>query len=64
MELKQSPLPFSKPGAMSRDNSAQYLGISTRSLDELRKSGEVKAIEVAGKIVIRTEELDRYLAEK
>lgn len=56
-------LPFIKPGAMNRHHAARYLGISLRKLDEKRATGEITSKLLDGKIVIRTDELDRYLSQ-
>lgn len=51
-----------KPGALDRAGSARYLSISTRKLDEILSSGEIKKIKLGRKTLVRVCDLDAYLA--
>jgi len=48
--------------ALSRREAANYLSISTRLLDDLLSSGEIKRIKLRRKTLVRVVDLDRYLA--
>ena len=51
-------------GALNRRNSAIYLGISTRLLDDLASRGEIARTKIGRKTVFRIAELERYLKSK
>lgn len=49
---------------MARDDAAEYLGVSVRTLHELVTAGRIKRVQVSeGRYVFRREELDRYLLD-
>lgn len=50
-------------GAMGRTAAAKYLGISTRKLDDLLSSGEIKRLKLGRKTLIRKIDLDDFLAK-
>lgn len=49
-------------GALSRDESAEYLSISKRKLDDLATSEELQRLKIGRKTVFRVIDLDAYLA--
>lgn len=50
------------PAALSRQDAAQYLGISTDTLDRLRAAGLIKAFAGGARLVrYRVVELDAYM---
>ena len=50
-------------GALSREDAASFLSISTRKLDDLLTSGEILRLKIGRKTVIRICDLDDYLAK-
>ncbi len=50
-------------GTLDRHESAQYLSISTRKLDDLLSSGELKKLKIGRKTLIRLTDLDEFLAK-
>ena len=57
----KSPLPS---GAVRRIEAANYLAISTRQLDRLAESGELKRIKIGRASVFRIKELEEFLAKR
>lgn len=51
-------------GAMSRSESAKYLGISTRKLDDLLSAGELRRVKIGRKTVVLVKDLDDFLVRK
>lgn len=49
-------------GALSRAESAYYLGISTRKLDDLLSADAIRRIKIGRKTLVRVCDLDAYLA--
>jgi excisionase family DNA binding protein len=49
-------------GALSRQDAASYLSISTRLLDDLLSAGEITRIKIGRKTLVRVCDLDDYLA--
>ena len=61
-EQNTKPKQNAKPvGALDRRDSANYLAISTRKLDDLAAAGEILKCKSGRKTVFRIVELDRYL---
>lgn len=56
-ELTVGPI---QPGLLTRKEAAEFLGISLSTLDELRKTGKLKPIEIHGLIRYRRADLVRY----
>ena len=50
-------------GAMSRDDAAKYLGVSTRLLDNLLTSGTLQRLKIGRKTVVSRNDLEKYLTE-
>ena len=50
-------------GAFDRRGAAAYVSISTRLLDDLAATGEIKRIKIGRKSLFRKIDLDAYLAE-
>lgn len=48
-------------GALSRQQAANYLSISTRLLDDLLTAGDIPRIKIGRKTVVRVVDLDKYL---
>lgn len=48
-------------GLMSRESAAEYLGISTRTLDRLRAGGELAYVKLGGKIAYLEDDLVAYI---
>jgi len=48
-------------GAMGRADAARYLGISTRKLDDLLSSGELKRLKLGRKTLVRKKDIDDFL---
>ena len=49
---------------LSREGAAEYLGISVRTLHDLREEGKVRAVQLSpGRHGYRRAELDRFLEE-
>jgi len=44
-----------------RKESSEYLRCSTRTIDRLRREGELKWFKLKGRIVIRKESLEAYI---
>lgn len=53
---------FSRPGALSVPEAADYLRVSRASVYRLIKTGELKSIKIAGRRLVRPEEADKLLA--
>ena len=51
-------------GALSRKDSAAYLGCSTRYLDKLAAAGELRRAKLGAKTIYLRSELDRFLQSK
>ena len=51
-------------GALSRQDAANYLGISTRYLDDLLSAGQIPKIKLGRKTLVRILDLDQFLASK
>lgn len=49
------------PAALSREDAATYLGVSTDSLDRLRSRGEIAAFTVGRLVRYRLAELNAYM---
>ena len=58
-----TPTPQPERGAFDRKNSAHYLNISTRLLDDLAAAEKIRRIKIGRKSLFRKVDLDRYLAE-
>ena len=59
-----SPFPENvEVGAMGRTAGAKYLGISTRKLDDLLSSGDIKKLKLGRKTLIRKIDLDAFLEQ-
>lgn len=50
-----------KPGALDRQGAAEYLAVSTRTLDDLLSRGDIKRLKIGRKTVVRVRDLDAYL---
>lgn len=50
-------------GLLKRKEAAQYLGTSTRRLDELIRAGKIAALRDGGAIKFTKTELERYVSE-
>ena len=49
---------------LNREEAAEYLGISVRTLHDLREEGKVRAVQLSpGRHGYRREELERFLVE-
>ena len=46
---------------LTRDEAAEYLGISLRTLDRLRAEGKTSFVRLGGKIAYLREDLDAYI---
>ena len=46
---------------LTRQEAADFLRITTRTLDELRKRSEIDATTIARRVLYRRETLDRYI---
>lgn len=49
------------PALLSRLAAAEYLAVSGGTLDQLRKSGEIKTVEIKGSPKYPRDELDKYI---
>ncbi len=57
-------LRVSRRPTMARDEAADYLGVSPRTLHELVVTGRIKRVRLSeSRYVFRREEMDRYLVE-
>ena len=45
-------------GLLSREAAAEYLGVSTRTLDRIRAGGELAYVKLGGRIAYLAEDLD------
>ena len=45
-------------GLLSREAAAEYLGVSTRTLDRLRAAGDLAYVKLGGRIAYLAEDLD------
>lgn len=60
----RAELKVSHRAVLSREEAAEYLGISPRSLHSLFERGELKRVEMGpGRVGYRREELHRYVVE-
>lgn len=51
-------------GALGREAAANFLGISTATLDRLTSAGKIRSVRVSeGRVVWRRVDLEKYLAE-
>ncbi len=62
--FEPSQMVGNQPGALSRKDAAKYLSCSTRYLDMLAKSGEIRRCKLGSKTVYTREELERFLRSK
>ena len=53
----------STPEYMTREEAASFLHRSVRSVDHLRKTGKLPYVRRGRRVVIRTSDLEAYLAE-
>ncbi len=49
-------------GTLTRSEAADYLSISTRTLDSLVKTSEISRAKIGRRVVFRQSDLDDYLA--
>jgi excisionase family DNA binding protein len=49
---KPSTLPFEQRGGVSRDETAQYLGIGGSAVDDLVKDGKLKSARIGKRLII------------
>lgn len=52
------------PGAMSRKDSAAYIGVSTRQLDKYASAGELRRVKLGATTVFRVCDLDAFLESR
>ena len=60
----EPPTVSTPAGALSRKDAAKYLSCSTRYLDMLAKSGEIRRCKLGSKTIYTREELERFLRSK
>lgn len=48
-------------GLLSREAAAEYLGVSTRTLDRIRAAGDLAYVKLGGRIAYLAEDLDAYV---
>lgn len=53
----------SQVGALSREQAARYLSLSTRHLDNLVAQGELQKVKVGRKTLFRIVDLDKFLTK-
>jgi excisionase family DNA binding protein len=46
------------------DDAAELIGRTRRTLDRLRKAGEIRATRLGGRVFYRQEHIDTYLAKR
>lgn len=51
------------PGLLSREEAANYLGISVETLSREKAAGRIKSKLLRGKYLYSREDLDRYIAD-
>lgn len=51
-------------GALSRKESAAYIGVSTRQLDNYAKAGELRRVKLGARTVYRVVDLDAFLESR
>lgn len=46
---------------LTRDEAADYLRISTRTLDDMEEAGEIQAVRIRGRVLYHRETLEAYI---
>ena len=56
--------PNSAHALLSKAQAAEYLGISARSTHDLIQRGELRAVRIGGRVLIRPEDLAAFVAAR
>ena len=51
-------------GALSRKESAAYIGVSTRQLDQFARAGDLRRVKLGAKTVFRIVDLEAFLESR
>lgn len=57
-ELREQP---SDSQLLTREEAADYLRISVRTLDDMEEAGEIQAVRIRGRVLYHRETLDAYI---
>ncbi len=60
----ESPAVKVPVGALGRRESASYIGVSTRQLDNYARAGQLQRFKLGSKTVYRVIDLDAFLASR
>lgn len=64
MSIEPAIFAGNKVGALSRKESAAYIGVSTHQLDNYAKAGELRRVKLGAKTVYRVIDLDAFLESR
>lgn len=51
------------PGLLSRNEAAEYLGVSIETISREKAAGKIKSVWIRGMIKYRREDLDQYIRD-
>ena len=62
--LRRSKTPDGPEALLTREEAAERLGISTRTLDDMEEAGEIQAVRIRGRVLYAPETLQAYIRRR
>lgn len=59
--LRRREAPHGPDSLLSREEAADRLGVSTRTLDDIEEAGEIQAVRIRGRVLYSPETLDAFI---
>lgn len=56
-------MPERWPALLSREEAAEYLGVSPKTIARIKSLGQIRSVQLRGKILFRRTELDAFIDE-
>lgn len=56
-------MPERWPGLLSKNEAAEYLGVSPKTIGRMKALGQIRSVSLRGKILYRRSELDAFIDE-
>lgn len=62
--LRRKEAPDGPDALLPREEAAERLGISTRTLDDMEEAGEIQAVRIRGRVLYAPETLQAYIRRR
>lgn len=59
--MSKPSLPMQERRLLRYEHAAEYLGISLRGMKELAKAGQVRKVQIGGRVLFDRADLDAYI---